>query len=53
MRYSVLLAVNAKTGKKLAELKLPAIPVWDGMIAANGKLFICLENGDFICLGNR
>ncbi|MCF7847986.1 MAG: PQQ-binding-like beta-propeller repeat protein [Kiritimatiellales bacterium] len=49
---AVLMAVNTKTGKKLADLKLPAIPVWDGMIAANGKVYVCLKNGDLICLGN-
>jgi len=48
----LLWVVDAKSGDKLSSLKLPAIPVWDGLIAANGKVLLCLENGDLVCLGN-
>ena len=50
---AMLWTVDAQSGKKLNQLKLPAIPVWDGMIAANNKVYICLKNGELICLGNK
>ena len=40
----------AADGEKLAEYKLPAPPVWDGMAAARGRLFISTVNGDIICM---
>ena len=36
-------------GEKLAEYNLPAKPVYDGLIAANGKLYISLTNGNLVC----
>ncbi len=47
----VLAAFATGDGKKLAEYKLPAPPVWDGMAAAQGKLMVSLENGQVICFG--
>jgi hypothetical protein len=49
----VLCAVSKSDGRKLAELKLPSSPVFDGMIAADGKLFLSLKDGSVICMGNR
>jgi len=49
----VLLAIDKKTGKQLAEYKLPSAPAFDGLIAARGKLFISLTNGDVICLEGK
>jgi hypothetical protein len=46
----ILAAFAAADGKKLAEYKLPAPPVWDGMAAANGRLFISTSGGDIICM---
>jgi len=46
----VLAAFAAADGKKLAEYKLPAPPVWDGMAAANGRLFISTLGGEIICM---
>ncbi|MHC4207455.1 MAG: hypothetical protein ACYSTT_22595, partial [Planctomycetota bacterium] len=46
-----LLAVSATDGKKLAEYKLNAAPVWDGIAVANKQLYIGLENGTVQCLG--
>jgi len=48
---ATLWAVAAADGKKLAELKLDAPPVFDGMAAANGRLFISTINGTVVCLG--
>ncbi|MFC1633484.1 PQQ-binding-like beta-propeller repeat protein [Planctomycetota bacterium] len=46
-----LLAVSATDGKKLAEYKLNAAPVWDSIAIANGQLFIGLADGTVQCLG--
>ncbi|MDP6635392.1 MAG: PQQ-binding-like beta-propeller repeat protein [Phycisphaerae bacterium] len=43
-----LAAVSAKTGKKLAELKLRTPPVFDGMIAIEGRLCISLSDGSIV-----
>ena len=45
-----LLAYSAKTGEKLAERDLPPL-VWDGLIAANGRLYATTVSGSVICLG--
>ena len=41
-------AVSASTGKKLAEYKLASLPVWDGMVAANGQLYLTTLKGDVV-----
>jgi hypothetical protein len=43
-------AISADTGEQLSECKLPALPVWDGMIAAHGHLYCALGDGTIICL---
>jgi len=45
-----LLAVSPSDGSVLAEMTLPSTPVWDGMAAAAGKLYLTLANGDVVCL---
>ena len=50
---ALLWTVSAKDGAKLAERKIEALPVWDGMIAARGKLYLALKNGNVICLGEK
>jgi hypothetical protein len=52
-RGGLLQAVSAEDGKKLAESKLDSIPVFDGMAAAGGKLFLSLQDGRVICLGGK
>ncbi len=44
--------VSADAGNKLGELKIPAIPVWDGMIAARGRAYLALQDGTVLCLGD-
>ena len=46
---AILRAVSKETGEKLSENKLDSLPVFDGMSAADGKLFIALENGNIEC----
>ena len=47
-----LLVVSAATGKTLAKLPLDAPPVWDGMAAAKGRLFMSTRDGAVVCLGD-
>jgi len=49
-RGALLWAVSASDGKKLAEYNLESPPVWDGMAAANGRLYLSLKNGIVQCL---
>ncbi|MHC4432538.1 MAG: hypothetical protein ACYTBS_11930, partial [Planctomycetota bacterium] len=47
----ILWLASAKDGSKIAEYKLDAAPAWDGMAAANGRLFISLRDGSVRCFG--
>jgi outer membrane protein assembly factor BamB len=47
---ALLLAVCPAEGKVLAEMPLPAAPVWDGMAAARGNLVLSLTDGQILCL---
>jgi outer membrane protein assembly factor BamB len=49
----LLWAVSASDGKKKTEAKLTAPPVFDGMIAAHGKVYIATMDGKVICLGGQ
>ena len=44
-----LFALNGKDGSKVAEYPLSAAPVFDGMIAADGKLFVVTIDGRVQC----
>lgn len=46
-------AVSAKDGKTISEQKLDELPVFDGMIAADKKLFTSMIDGSVVCLGER
>jgi len=48
----LLLATDKTTGQILAEFKLPSSPVFDGMIGANGRLYLSLKNGSVLCMGS-
>jgi outer membrane protein assembly factor BamB len=48
-----VVAVSARNGKKLAEYKLESPPVFDGMIAANGRLYISTRDGQVLCMGKK
>jgi outer membrane protein assembly factor BamB len=47
---SVLWAVSAKDGRKKAEIKLDVLPVFDGLIAAGGELYMATVDGKVACL---
>jgi len=46
----ILAAYTADDGKKLAEYTLPSPPVWGGMAAARGRLFISTSSGCIVCM---
>jgi len=48
---AMLHVVSASDGERLAEYELETVPVWDGMAAANGRLYLCLNNGRVVCMG--
>ncbi len=50
-RGAVLLAVSASDGKRLFELKLDGLPVFDGLAAAHGMLFMSTVDGTVCCFG--
>ena len=52
-RGGVLRIVSCETGEKLSEHKLENIPVFDGMSAANGKLFLSTLDGKVVCIGGK
>ena len=45
---ALLWAVSATDGKKLAEYRLQSLPVWNGMIASRGKLYLATMDGQLI-----
>jgi len=49
----LLWAVSARDGAKLSECKLEEIPVFDGLIAAGGRLYMITTEGSCICFEPR
>lgn len=45
-----LLAVSPADGRILSEISLPSRPVWDGMAAAGGSLYLSLADDRVLCL---
>ncbi len=52
-RGGLLRVVSVKDGTKLAEHKIDDVPIFDGMSAADGKLFLSLRNGQVACFGEK
>ena len=51
---ALLWAVSAADGHKLAELRLKALPAFDGMAAAGGRLYLVTTDGKVLCFqGNE
>ena len=48
-RGGVLIALDDRTGQLLSQTELPAAPVWDGMAAARGSLFVSKKDGTVSC----
>ena len=49
----VLLAVSASNGKTLARMMVDALPTWDGLVAAQGRLYLSTTDGRVICMGPK
>ncbi|MBI5686234.1 MAG: PQQ-binding-like beta-propeller repeat protein [Verrucomicrobia bacterium] len=52
-RGALLWAFSANDGKKFAAWQLDSMPVFDGMAAANGRLFFASVDGKVICLAGE
>ena len=48
---NVLRVMSPEDGEILARYELPALPVFDGMSAADGKLYVSLADGSILALG--
>ena len=51
-RGAKLLLVDATDGASLAQYELESSTIFDGMIAAQGKIFLSLEDGSVVCYGD-
>jgi hypothetical protein len=47
----LLLAFDPRSGEKLFECPLETPPVFDGLVAARGRLFLSTTGGSLIALG--
>jgi len=52
-RGALLWAVSTTDGQCLAELQLDAVPVWDGMAAAAGRLYLATADGKLRCFAGK
>ena len=52
-RGGVLRAVSSADGKTQAEYALESPPVWNGMAAADEKLYLSLTDGSILCFGGK
>jgi len=50
---AVLMAFGAEDGRDLSRCKLDAQPVFDGMAAAHGKLYMSTTAGSIVCFGGE
>lgn len=51
-RGALLLAVSRENGDKLAAYRLDFVPRFDGLIAADGRLYVSTLGGDVLCLSD-
>jgi len=52
-RGALLVAISASDGTELARCRLDSPPVFDGMAAAGGRLYLSLENGRLVCMDGK
>jgi outer membrane protein assembly factor BamB len=48
----ILCAVATADGKVAARYRLDGLPAYDGMAAAGGRLYVSMEDGRLLCLGD-
>ena len=49
-RRALLMAISASDGSELGQYRLDSSPVFDGIAAANGRLYLSMENGGVVCM---
>jgi len=49
----VLQLVSAADGSTLAKYQIDALPIWDGMAAANGRLYLSTTDGSVLCFSEQ
>jgi hypothetical protein len=49
----LLRLASTRSGETLRQVHLASVPVWDGMAAASGCLYISLKDGSLVCLGSE
>ena len=50
---ALLIAFSASDGSELARYRLDSAPIFDGMAAADGRLYMSLENGQVFCMAGQ
>ena len=50
---SELWTLSARDGNIISQAKLEEMPVFDGMIVADDRLYLCTTTGNLICLGEE
>ncbi len=50
---SIFRVVATSDGSALAEFEMEEVPVFDGLIAAGDRLFMCTTEGTLICFGGK
>jgi hypothetical protein len=53
LRGGSIAMISTADGTKIREIKLDSPPVFDGMIAADGRLYISTTNGRIVCYGGK
>jgi outer membrane protein assembly factor BamB len=46
-----ILVISMKDGRDLASLELDAVPVFDGVAAASGRIYVSTVDGRIVCVG--
>lgn len=49
----MLYTLSADDGKKLSECKLTSPPVWNGLAAAQGRLYMAARDGRLVCFEGK
>ena len=50
---ALLIAVSASDGAELARYRLDSLPVFDGMAAAYGRLYLSMQDGNVVCMAGE
>ena len=50
---ALLMGVSTADGETQFRIDLPVLPVWDGMAAANGRLYLAMSDGQVLCFDKQ